>query len=68
MLRVDEINNVISFEMDGKIYSMPVTQRDLDGEETEEEYSLDAKFFRRLSYELEEYIANNYVEVKVDEN
>lgn len=52
MLRVDEINNVISFEMDGKIYSMPVTQRDLDGEETEEEFELDFKFFMRLRNEL----------------
>lgn len=52
MLEVDEINNVISFEMDGKIYSMPVTQRDLDGEETEEEFELDFKFFMRLRNEL----------------
>ena len=38
--------------MDGKIYSMPVTQRDLDGEETEEEFELDFKFFMRLRNEL----------------
>lgn len=66
MLEVDDLNNVIHLKMNNIIYSMTVTQRNLKGEETEEEYSLDANFFRKLSYELEEYIASNYVEVKVD--
>lgn len=66
MLEVDDLNNVIHLKMNDIIYSMTVTQRKLKGEETEEEYSLDAKFFSRLSYELEEYVASNYVEVKVD--
>lgn len=66
MLEVDDLNNVIHIKINEKIYSMTVTQRNLKGEETEEEYSLDAKFFRKLSYELKEHIANNYVEVKVD--
>lgn len=66
MLEVDDLNNVIHLKMNDIIYSMTVTQRNLNSEETEEEYSLDAKFFSRLSYELEAYIASNYVEVKVD--
>lgn len=66
MLEVDDLNNVFHLKMKDIIYSMTVTQRNLNGEETGEEYSLDAKFFSRLSYELEEYIASNYVEVKVD--
>ena len=66
MLEVDDLNNVFHLKMKDIIYSMTVTQRNLNGEETEEEYSLDAKFFSRLSYEIEEYIASNYVEVKVD--
>ena len=66
MLEVDDLNNVIHLKMNDIIYSMTVTQRNLKGEETEEEYSLDANFFHKLSYELKEHIANNYVEVKVD--
>lgn len=66
MLEVDDLNNVIHLKMNDIIYSMTVTQRNLKGEETEEEYRLDSKFFSRLSYELDGYIASNYVEVKVD--
>lgn len=45
MLEVDDLNNVVHLKMNNIIYSMTVTQRNLKGEETEEEYSLDANFF-----------------------
>lgn len=40
MLEVDDLNNVFHLKMKDIIYSMTVTQRNLNGEETEEEKNI----------------------------